>query len=100
MAAAKKKILIPSTIAPDAVAVLRKRDDVDAVLYEVTIPTSEFHALLKDAHGVALSMTPFGEAELKAAPQVRVVARIGVGFDAVDVRALRRNNSPLIKKPS
>ena len=96
MAAAKKKILIPATIAPNAVAVLRERDDVDAVLYEVTISTAEFHALLKDAQGVALSMTPFGEAELKAAPQVRVVARIGVGFDAVDVPALTRHNIPLM----
>jgi len=96
MAAAKKKILIPGTIAPDAIEVLSKRDDVDAVVYEVTISTAEFHALLKDAQGVALSMTPFGEAELKAAPQVRVVARIGVGFDAVDVPALTRHNIPLM----
>jgi D-3-phosphoglycerate dehydrogenase len=41
-------------------------------------------------------MTPFGEAELKAAPQIRVVARIGVGYDAVDVPALTRHNIPLM----
>jgi D-3-phosphoglycerate dehydrogenase / 2-oxoglutarate reductase len=94
--AAKKKILVPATISPGAVEVLRKRDDVDAVLYEVTISAAQFHELLKDAHGVALSMTPFGEAELKAAPQIKVVARIGVGFDAVDVPALTRHNIPLM----
>jgi len=96
MANAKKKILVPNTISLGALEVLKKRDDVDAVVYEVTIPATQFHALLKDAHGVALSMTPFGEAELKAAPQIRVVARIGVGYDAVDVPALTRHNIPLM----
>ena len=42
------------------------------------------------AGGVALGLTPFGEAELKAGPKVRVVARQGVGYDAVDVAALTR----------
>jgi D-3-phosphoglycerate dehydrogenase len=93
---AKNKILVPSTMSLGAVEVLKKRDDVEAVIYDVTIPTAQFHALLKDAQGVALSMTPFGEAELKAAPQIRVVARIGVGYDAVDVPALTRHNIPLM----
>jgi D-3-phosphoglycerate dehydrogenase / 2-oxoglutarate reductase len=93
---AKNKILVPSTLSLGAVEVLKKRDDVEAVIYDVTIPTAQFHTLLKDAQGVALSMTPFGEAELKAAPQIRVVARIGVGFDAVDVPALTRHNIPLM----
>src|SRR5689334_22829420 len=65
MASAKKKILIPGTISPAAIELLKKRDDVDAVVYDVTISTAQFHSLLKDAQGVALSMTPFGEAELK-----------------------------------
>src|SRR5262245_48504511 len=96
MADAKKKILIPNTISPGALEVLKQRDDIDAMVYDVTTPTAQFHALLKDAHGVALSMTPFGEAELKAAPRMRVVARIGVGYDAVDVPALTRHNIPLM----
>jgi len=93
---AKNKILVPSTLSLGAVEVLKKRDDVETVIYDVTIPTAQFHTMLKDAQGVALSMTPFGEAELKAAPQIRVVARIGVGYDAVDVPALTRHNIPLM----
>jgi D-3-phosphoglycerate dehydrogenase len=96
MANAKKKILVPGTISPAAIALLKRRDDVDVAVYDVTIPTSQFHALIKDAQGVALSMTPFGEAELKAVPQVRVIARIGVGYDAVDVPLLTRHNIPLM----
>ena len=96
MANAKHKILVPNTISPAAVELLRKRGDVEPVLYDVTITTAQFHALLKDAHAVALSMTPFGDAELKAAPLIRVVARIGVGYDAVDVPLLTRHNIPLM----
>jgi D-3-phosphoglycerate dehydrogenase len=96
MANAKYKLLVPGTIAPAAIELLKKRADVETVVYDVTVPTAKFHELIKDAHGVALSMTPFGEAELKVAPQVRVVARIGVGFDAVNVPALTRQNIPLM----
>jgi len=96
MADVKKKILVPNTISLGALEVLKKRDDIDTVVYDVTLPTAQFHALLKDAQGIALSMTPFGAAELQAAPQIRVVARIGVGYDAVDVPALTRHNIPLM----
>ncbi len=47
-------------------------------------------------HGVALGATSFGEAELEASKDMRVVTRIGVGYDAVDVPALSRRKVPLM----
>src|SRR5213082_3732604 len=47
-------------------------------------------------HGVALGGTRFGEAELEASRDMKVVTRIGVGFDAVDVPALSRRKVPLM----
>jgi D-3-phosphoglycerate dehydrogenase len=47
-------------------------------------------------HGVALGGTRFGEPELEASKDMKVVTRIGVGFDAVDVPALSRRNIPLM----
>ena len=44
--------------------------------------------LLADCAGIALSVTPFRQAEMDAAPAIQVVARIGVGYDAVEVPAL------------
>jgi D-3-phosphoglycerate dehydrogenase len=76
--------------------VLAARTDVDAIPFEMSLPTAEFHALLADADGVALSLTPFGEAQIKAGPNVRVVARHGVGYDAVDVAALTQHRIPLM----
>ncbi len=92
----KMKLLLPSTMARAGWDIAEARDDVEAIAFEANMSTSEFHALLGDVHGVALGLTPFAEAELRAAPNLRVVARIGVGYDTVDVAALNRHNIPLL----
>jgi len=92
----KFKLLIPSTMARAGWDVVKARANIDAIPFDYGMATSGFHALLRDAHGVALGLTPFAEAELKAAPQLRVVARHGVGYDTVDVPALTRHNIPLM----
>jgi D-3-phosphoglycerate dehydrogenase len=43
-----------------------------------------------------LGITPFGEPEIVAAREMLVVARIGVGYDAVDVPALTKRKIPLM----
>lgn len=40
--------------------------------------------------------TRFGAAELEASKDLQVVARIGVGYDAVDVPALSKRKVPLM----
>jgi len=96
MPTAKKKILLPSAIARAGWQVLEGRSDVEAVPFDMDLPTARFHALLADAQAVGLSLTPFGQAELDAAPQLRAVARHGVGYDLVDVAALTRRKVPLL----
>src|SRR3982074_904297 len=59
----------------------------------------DFEAMLKaqaPVHGVALGGTRFGEPELEASRDMKVVTRIGVGYDAVDVPALSRRKVPLM----
>jgi D-3-phosphoglycerate dehydrogenase len=92
----KWKLLLPSTMARAGWDALAKRSDVEAVPFDAGIPTTAFHELLADADGVGLSLTPFGEPEIRAAPNLRVVARHGVGYDAVDVPALTRRGVPLM----
>ena len=92
----RKKLLLPAMMSRAGWDVIKNRDDIEAVPYEYSLATSDFHALLRDVHGVALGLTPFGEAELQAAPSLRVVARHGVGYDSVDVAALTRHNIPLM----
>jgi len=99
MASNKKKIFITQTMALGGRALLRERDDIELVEFPNLISASDFEALLKahaPVHGVALGATRFGEAELEAAIDMKVVTRIGVGYDAVDVPALSRRKIPLM----
>ncbi len=95
MAVTRKKVLLPATMARAGWEILHARADIEAVPFDMGIAPRDFHRLLADADGVALSVTPFGEAEVLAAPRLRAVARHGVGYDAVDVPALTRRNIPL-----
>ncbi len=91
-----KKLLLPNTLAKAGWAIVEAREDVEGVPYDVTVPKAELHRLLEDVAGVALSVQPFSDPELDAGANLEVVARIGVGYDAVDVPALTRRNIPLM----
>jgi D-3-phosphoglycerate dehydrogenase len=99
MATNKKKIFITQTMAEGGRAILRERDDIELIEFPNLISANDFEALLKahaPVHGVALGATRFGETELEAAKDMKVVTRIGVGYDAVDVPALSRRKVPLM----
>ncbi len=96
MAANRKKVLLPENLARAGWDLIRARDDVEAVAYPPSLAMLDFHRFLADAHGVALSYTPFREAEMDASPEIAVVARIGVGYDSVAVPALTARRVPLM----
>lgn len=91
-----KTVLYPVAMGRAGVAELERRADLRLVPYHPSIQPDDFHALLRDASAIALSYTPFGQAALDAAPLLQVAARIGVGFDAVDVPAMTRHRIPLM----
>jgi D-3-phosphoglycerate dehydrogenase / 2-oxoglutarate reductase len=95
----KKKVLVTESFSPKGRALLAERDDIEMVRFPNMISAVEFAALLKShapVHGVALGPTRFGEPELDASGDMKVVTRIGVGYDAVDVPALSRRKVPLM----
>src|SRR5262249_10930377 len=99
MATNKKKLLITRSMAAAGWALLRERGDMEAIEFSNTISAADFAALLRQhapVNGVALGLTPFGRRELEAAREMLVVARIGVGYDAVDVPALTASKVPLM----
>jgi D-3-phosphoglycerate dehydrogenase len=99
MAANKKKIFITESFSQSGRALLQERDDLDLVEFPNMISAGDFEAKLREhapVHGVALGATRFGEPELEASRDMKVVTRIGVGFDAVDVPALSRRKVPLM----
>jgi D-3-phosphoglycerate dehydrogenase len=96
MTTGKKKLLLPDSMARPGWELARSRADVDAVPFAPTAPNPEFRRLLHDADGVALTSTPLSAADVEAAPRLRAVGRIGVGYDAVDVAALNARGIPLM----
>ncbi|WP_315797414.1 hydroxyacid dehydrogenase [Bradyrhizobium sp. SZCCHNRI3043] len=95
----KNKILVTESFSAKGRALLAARDDVEMIEFPNMISAADFSALLAShapVHGVALGATRFGEPELVAAGDMKVVTRIGVGFDAVDVPALSRHKVPLM----
>src|SRR5215813_830417 len=91
-----RKKLLPTTMSKAGWALVEARDDVEGVSFVPTVPKAELHRLLEDIAGVALGVQPFSDPELDAAPELEVVSRIGVGYDAVDVPALTRRKIPLM----
>jgi D-3-phosphoglycerate dehydrogenase / 2-oxoglutarate reductase len=99
MATNKKKIFITESMSEQGRALLKARDDIEIVEFPNMISAIDFEAMLTaqaPVHGVALGGTRFGEPELDASRDMKVVTRIGVGFDAVDVPALSRRKVPLM----
>jgi D-3-phosphoglycerate dehydrogenase len=95
----KKTILATESLAQGGWRLLRARSDVEAIAFRNPITARDLEALLAaraPVHGIALGITPFGDKAIAAAGSLAVVARIGVGYDAVDVPALTRRRIPLM----
>jgi D-3-phosphoglycerate dehydrogenase len=95
----KKKLLITESMSQLGRAQFQERGDIETIEFANMISAADFEKLLQQqapVHGVALGATRFGEAELEAAQDMQVVARIGVGYDSVDVSALSRRKVPLM----
>jgi D-3-phosphoglycerate dehydrogenase len=99
MATNKKKIFVTESMSQQGRILLSERDDIELVEFPNMISAKDFEAMLRQqapVHGVALGATRFGEPELEASMDMKVVTRIGVGYDAVDIPALNRRKIPLM----
>jgi D-3-phosphoglycerate dehydrogenase len=85
-------------VHPEALALLRARPGVTV---EVLDPVNEetIAAAMPKADAVIVRATPINRAFLAHATSLRIVARHGVGYDAVDVPALTERGIPLTVTP-
>ena len=96
MASNKRKVLLPDTMGQQGIDIVRAREDIETVLFPSRIDQATLLPMLTDCAGIALGGTPFRRVELDASPAIQVVARIGVGYDAVEVPALSTRKVPLM----
>jgi D-3-phosphoglycerate dehydrogenase len=92
----KRRVMVPSNMGREGVDIIRAREDIEVVSYPATITQADLLPLLADAAGIALSATPYRQTEMDASPAMQVVARIGVGFDSVEIPALSARGIPLM----
>jgi D-3-phosphoglycerate dehydrogenase len=93
------RVLVPTTLGTAGWELLKTREDVEAIAFANPISTEDFRALLEscsELHGVILGLTWFGAEECARARGLKVVARIGVGYDTIDVPALSSHRIPLM----
>jgi D-3-phosphoglycerate dehydrogenase len=96
MATNKTKVMLPDTMGREGIALMQAREDIETIVYQTMITQADLLPRLTDVAGIALSLTPFRQAEMDASPAMQVVARIGVGYDAVEVPALTARSVPLM----
>jgi len=96
MATNKRKVLLPHTMGKSGIDLVKSREDIEMVIYPAGIGQADLLPQLVECAGIALSGTPYRQKEMDASPAMQVVARIGVGYDAVEVPALTARRVPLM----
>lgn len=99
MSTNKKKLLLSENLAPAARALLDARDDIEQVYFTHLLPNDEFFELVKKeapVNGWTLGATRINGDVIDAARNLDVTARIGVGYDAVDVPAHTERKIPVM----
>lgn len=88
------KVLVAGVVHPSARDLLKARGDID---YEVLdlITEADLEARIADLDAFIVRLTPITAETVARAKKLKVVARFGVGYDAIDVDALTRAGIPL-----
>jgi D-3-phosphoglycerate dehydrogenase len=92
----RRKVMLPHTMGRQGIELMQSREDIETIIYPAGISQAELLPGLTDIAGIALSGTPFRQPEMDAACSMEAVARIGVGYDAVDVPVLTARRIPLL----
>jgi D-3-phosphoglycerate dehydrogenase len=92
----RKKILVVGWMPQAGLEIIKKRDDIDYEILPLADVAGSYHKKLADANAVTLGGTQYGQAELDVSPVMECVARLGVGFDRVEVPALTKRKIPLM----
>jgi len=92
--AARKKVLMVQGLHPEGVKLLAARADVEPVALLSDVE-AEIAAAARDADAITVRSARITRGIIEAAPKLKVVARHGVGYDAVDVGALSARGIPL-----
>jgi D-3-phosphoglycerate dehydrogenase len=92
--AGRKKVLMVQGLHPEGVKLLAARADLEPVALQSDVE-AEIAAAARDADAITVRSARITRDIIEAAPKLKIVARHGVGYDAVDVGALTARGIPL-----
>ncbi|MDA0341595.1 MAG: hydroxyacid dehydrogenase [Proteobacteria bacterium] len=90
----KKRVLVIQQLHPAGMAMLEARDDVEIVVVN-SLDEDVIAEAAKDVHGMTVRGARITKRIMDAAPDLMVVSRHGVGYDAVDLNTLNARGIPL-----
>ena len=93
----KKKVIIDvAAIHKDGLKVFEPVDDIETVMYYKDRPLIE---IVPDACGILAGLSIIDEPVIESAPNLKIIAKHGVGYDNIDVAAATKRNIPVTVTP-
>jgi glyoxylate reductase len=96
----KAKLFVTHPLYSESQALLQAKCDCEFWAKEERPPKDEFLRRLKDKEGLVCLLTErVGDDTLRAAPKLRIVANVAVGYDNVDILACTRRGVVVTNTP-
>lgn len=93
----KKKVIIDvAAIHKDGLNVFKPAEDIETVMYYKDRPLSD---IVQDARGILAGLSTVDALVIESAPDLKIIAKHGVGYDNIDVEAATRRNIPVAVTP-
>lgn len=95
----KKKLLMVDSLAKQARALLDQRPEIQQIYFPHLLPNDDFFVLVKEhapVSGWILGATCISVEQIEAAQALEVTARVGVGYDAIDIPAHTERGIPVM----
>ena len=89
-----KRVLVIQPLHPKGMAMLEAREDVEIIVRD-SINEDDLVAAARNVHAMTVRGARITKRIMDEAPQLMVVSRHGVGYDAVDLDEMNRRNIPL-----
>ena len=96
-----KRVVVTRSVPEAAVRVLREVAEVEVRTQDRPLTRQELHGAVRGAHGVVAMLHDRVDAEFveAAGPQLEVVANVAVGYDNIDVPAVRSRGVAVTNTP-
>jgi D-3-phosphoglycerate dehydrogenase len=95
----RKRVLYADSLSRTGIELLRSRGDVEILPFHYMAQDEAFRAILTGqapVDALILSSSRFGPPEIALTPKLQVIARIGVGYDAIDIPAVTAAEIPVM----